>query len=323
MHPTSLPSVSPFNQYLGTDFWKQMNVYVAISSPAEDPSGAQALVFCANIDAEVNLVTNGIGYGSRPYGGSPGGFSGQVPRPAITAPQWAMWPDRLPGSGSNYFVLVHEVFGHGVGALTDEYLSRNRGTDPRPVHSQGYRANSVPLTCEGLCQSAQSVTELQAMMTGDVDAVCWNLTTEATCANPGGNAVCHWIGNLPPISYWGAHTCIPHNVSQYNIGQQCEANTGCFPLAYAGTSGSYLGVARPGSAIMQSSHMFPGFSGAVENYLSDMMECVFTKTCDQYPTSKCTTFQNKWGTPDNGWFSAFEQANACEDTIEGTIYRRR
>jgi hypothetical protein len=245
---------------------------------------------------------------------------GDVNRPAPNSGGWGATM-RHP--------MVHEVFGHGVPALFDEYVATGASGGYLNVQlmSGGNLANAIPLSagCGQWCGGTQPVSWLVGQMSGDRDSVCWSMTTPLGCERPGGLAVCRWIGELPAIPYWGSYKCIPASASRYDIGVNCSAfgNHGCYPLAPKGTSGgAIMDVLQPSGSIMQSGHTspgVPGFTSHIENYLKDILDCVFPVSACQAPAARCTNLIAQYGTPGSGYKAFLQNARACEN---GFIRRR-
>jgi hypothetical protein len=317
----ALRETYPYNNYAqgpGQPFYyPQTNFYIAIEDPAVDvPSsngnGHRGFHHCANIDASIEVVTGPFGYGA-----ALGYMFGEVNRPAASTSGW--------GTGMRR-VSVHEVFGHGVPALADEYIVTSAsGSDYHNVglmqnFVSGYVANALPISsgCTEWCGGTQPVSWLIGQMGADRDAACWSKTTQSTCESPGGFAVCRWIGGLPAIPYWGTNQCIPVNAAKYSIGTNCPAfgNHGCYPLAPMGTAGAaIMDVVQPSGFIMQSWHQQtspPGFTSHGETHIKDMLDCVFPVMACQATPSRCTNLGARYGTAGSGYKTFLKNANACD-----------
>jgi hypothetical protein len=105
-----------------------MNFYIALEDPAHDPDSLRGLLHSANIDAAIDVVT-----GRQPYGG--GSFTGGVKR---QSPDDASWGPKM------LFTLPHELLGHGIALLADEYALNTTPLAPGLSH---YRPNSDPIGC--------------------------------------------------------------------------------------------------------------------------------------------------------------------------------
>lgn len=327
------------------DYYFNMNFYISLEDPAVDTAVAghpayRGFHYCANIDAIVNVVDQGVGtvdpanpsnVGTVPYGAVVGSFEGDVARWGPAQTGWGT-PMRL--------VMIHEVFGHGVAGLTDEYVNTSGlgGVGFASLGSGfGIQPGMAPLTanaCDAWCGSTQSLTWLKAEMIAEADpnTVCWGQPTSAACAGTG--ASCLWLGGAPPASpalaYWGSDQCIPATVAYYNIGGNCPAygNHGCYPLAPYGTSLDVIAdVAQPNSSIMQSTHALPapGFSTVVENHIKDLMDCAFGPSPCGTTGSRCSNLFSSYGSsttsPTLQYLSYLQSAAACQQT--GLIHRRR
>ncbi len=277
-------------------FYKNMNFYIAIEDPARDSRRQRGFNSCANIDARITVVT-----GNQPYGGW--GFSGAVNRPAWDNHTW---------SANMRRVLIHELFGHGIGSLSDEYI---RDGPPVTNHQQ-FSMNSDEIGCPSWCDSYQDINAVETSLASS----CWTLGA-AACQ---GDRLCWYVGGISPeVPYFQDKSCIPKAIRGYDIGVQCMGNSRCYIGAPWGTTDQvYLNVAQPNSSIMQSFHASPtapGFSTAVEESLRTQMECMFPLTCYRYDYATCNAFQSRWdgSDPRNVAFAKF--GNACENSY----YRRR
>ena len=238
-------------------------------------------------------------------------------------------------------VAVHEVFGHGIAALADEYVqtvkqaNSNTGYIANDSTGLGYRPNMLPIStgcsewCEGLQPVSWVITQMQN--SADNDLSCWSLNKQTTCDTPpDGKAACRWIGGLPAIPYWGSYKCIPLNAAKYNVGINCDAygDQGCYLLAPRGTdSSAIMDVVQPNGMIMQSFHSSDsekasGFSSPVENYIRDLMDCVFNPNpCGAAGAKRCTDLLSRHATPNNGYINFLQSALSCE--ADGVTSRRR
>ena len=287
--------VVPYNEY-----FSKMNFYIAVVNPDDDQMEYQ--MYCANSDGEVQV------YDDYPFGG--GSFGGGVLRPSMNDENWVMGtPSRL---GANV-TSVHELFGHGISFLHDEYTSPKK-ISPRET---SYRFNNDEIGCPRWCTSSKDVYQVES----ESDSACWDLD-KAACQD---NKSCWYLSNdelsyeIP--SYFEEKTCIPKNITRQNIGIDCDGNAGCYIGAPDGTRGEvYLNVAQPSGIIMQSFHgnAAEGFTTPVENEIRTQLQCMFPLTCHNYDFEKCNKFQEDW----RHLFGDF--ISACEETSYGTqIYRRR
>jgi hypothetical protein len=101
--PTS-PGVRETAPY--DEFYPFMNFYIAVEDPAHDPDALRGFLYCANIDATIDVVTGPLPYGS-------GSFTGGVQRQS---------PDNAAWGPKPRFTLLHELFGHRIAQLADEYV---------------------------------------------------------------------------------------------------------------------------------------------------------------------------------------------------------
>jgi hypothetical protein len=312
-------------------YYPFMNFYIALEDPALDQDGPggpmRGFDYCANVDAIVNVVNAPNG-----YGGAVGAFIGEIGRPGPNTTGWG---------ANDSFIMVHELGGHGMAALDDEYI--NAGAQPGYTDVRvakdvfGYQPNSRPLSssgCNEWCGGTKSLNTLMSTMktAGDTDYPCWAMTTQSQCTPAtiptGAQPACRWIGGLPPISYWGTHKCIPLNVARYDIGTSCSThgNDGCYPLAPNGNPGAIMDVVQPNEGIMQSFHTFTpasGFGTHVENHIKDLLDCVLAIVpCAASKATRCTNLISRYGTPGNGYVSFLQSALAC-DATDGISYRRR
>jgi hypothetical protein len=323
----SLRETYPYNNYsqgIGQPFYYgQMNFYIAIEDPAVDTlsntgKGYRGFHHCANIDGTIEVVTGNLG-----YGGAPGLMWGEVNRPAPNTGGW--------GTGMRR-IMVHEVFGHGLPSLFDEYIDTGATTGYQSATTAaavgyGYMANYLPISsgCNEWCGGTQPVSWLVGQMAADRDAACWSQTSQAACNAPGGSALCRWIGGLAAIPYWGTYKCIPLNAATYSIGTNCSAfgNHGCYPLGPWGSSqGGIMDVVQPNGKIMVSTHQatpVKGFTSHVETHIKDMLDCVFPVANCSAVQSRCANLVARYGTAGNGYQTFLQSAKACDN---GTVRRR-
>ncbi|NVJ21289.1 hypothetical protein HUW62_08675 [Myxococcus sp. AM011] len=297
-----LSQTVPFNSYYG-----QMNFYVAVENPAIDPRAAKGFLYCANIDAQVTVKTGSYGeYGATAY-------SGDLPRPSGGAP----WQHDFSRG-----ILQHELLGHGIGQLTEEYILAG---DTGAMVQTTFSPNMDSIGCSSWCGSSLTVNQLITQMAADPNAACWtyDATTCRAREAPGSSPRCLTLSGLsnPGLAWFGGRACAPVTVTNYNIGQSCTGNTGCY---IGKTNGGVIVVnaAQPGGDIMgakgRSTAAAQGFSTAMENHLRDIMDCFFPTTCAAYPEARCLAFQTKWSAGGNREVFA-TRANACESGW----YRRR
>jgi hypothetical protein len=301
--PTApLDQTVPYDAYYG-----QMNFYIAVEDPATDPRAAKGFLYCANIDAQISVKTGS--YGS--YGAT--NFGGELPRPSSGA-----WDYDFSRG-----ILQHELLGHGIGQLTEEYILP---WDARATLLTTRPPNTDAPGCSSWCSSSLTVTQLITAMAADPNAACWTYDT-ATCQAheaSGSSPQCLWLGGLssPDLAYYGGRTCIPASVTKYNIGLGCTGNTGCY---LGSTNGGRIAVnvAQPGGDIMGAAGRNPaaavGFTTATESHLRDIMDCIFPLTCYQYPEARCQAFQSKWSSGAASRTVFATRANGCENSY----YRRR
>jgi hypothetical protein len=331
----ALRETYPFNNYpmggnpgLGWgSYYPQMNFYIAVEDPAVDGTAAtgngiyRGFHYCANIDAIIDVVD-----GSLPWGGATGWFHGDVQR--IGGPGSTGWGAAMRSA------LVHEVFGHGFSALSDEYITTSASGSWRTgvlATPNTNAPNRLPIStgCNEWCGGTQPVSWLVSQMSSasDPHSACWSKTTQSTCENPGGSALCRWIGGLASIPYWSTYQCIPLNAARYNIGTSCGSygNHGCYPLAPNGTSGAgIMDVVQPNGAIMQSFHSStpaPGFSNAVENTIKDLLDCSFNVSpCYSSAETRCANLFARYGATGTGFLPFLQFGKACDP---GGWIRRR
>ncbi len=314
-------------------YYPNMNFYIAFEDPALDVEGPEGPLrgfdYCANIDAVVDVVDAPNG-----YGGIVGGFRGEIGRPGPNTTGW--------GAGQA-FTMVHELGGHGIAGLFDEYIQQQAqpGYTTVTLASSvfGYQPNSLPLSssgCNEWCGGTKSLSTLMSTMksAGDTDYPCWAMTTQAQCTPAtiptGTQPQCRWIGGLPAIPYWGTHKCIPMSVASYDIGTSCatHGNDACYPLAPDGTNpGAIMDVVQPGSGIMESFHVpgktAPGFGTHVENHIKDLLDCVLSVVpCSGSKAARCNNLISRYGTPGDGYVTFLQSALAC-DATDGVTIRRR
>jgi hypothetical protein len=312
-------------------YYGNMNFYIALEDPAVDVDGPGAPMrgfnYCANIDVVVDVVDAPNG-----YGGAVGMFHGEIGRPGPNTTGWG---------ADMSDVMVHEAFGHGAAALDDEYIMTDAQPGYTEVHTAkevfGYMPNALPLStsgCNEWCGGTKSLSTLMSTMksAGDFGYPCWAKTTKAQCTPATipleTEAQCRWIGDLPAISYWGTHKCIPLNVANYDLGTSCatHGNDGCYPLApYGTTSGAVMDVVQPNAGIMQSFHAtdktVSGFGTHVENHIKDLLDCVLSVVpCSGSNATRCNKLISRYATPGNGYVTFLQTSLAC--SADGWIRRR-
>ncbi|MCP3166455.1 hypothetical protein [Myxococcus qinghaiensis] len=264
-------------------------------------------MYCANIDAQVTVKTGSYAaYGATTFGGD-------LPRPSGGAP----WQHDFSRG-----ILQHELLGHGIGQLTEEYILAG---DTGAMVQTTFAPNMDSIGCPSWCGSALTVSQLITQMAADPNAACWSYdaTTCRAREAPGSSPRCLTLSGLsdPGLAWFGGRACAPVTVTNYNIGQSCTGNTGCY---IGKTNGGVIVVnaAQPGGDIMgaggRSASAAQGFSTAMEAHLRDIMDCFFPTTCFAYPEARCLAFQTKWSAGGNRSVFA-TRANACESGW----YRRR
>lgn len=286
--------VVPYNEY-----FPQMNFYLAVVDPENDDSLSYQL-YCANSDADVKVVDD------YPFGGW--AFEGGILRRTMTDENWVLGDGYL---GANH-TLVHELFGHGIAYLDDEYTGRG-GVSPIAT---SFRYNSDELGCPRWCAAHKDVYQVE----GEVASACWSLDRESCQADND----CWYIGHdaidYDISQYFHEKTCIPKNISRHNIGIDCEGNAGCYIGAPRGTSQNvYLNVAQPSGTAMMSMHgnAADGFTTPVENLIRTQINCMFPLSCHNYDFEACHSFQEQWG----GMFG--EYILGCEKLGNSVYVRRR
>lgn len=287
------------------ELYPEMNFYLAVADPAVDTRREKGIPNCANIDAFIYIVEP-----PAPYGG--GSFNGGIVRPAIGAHGWG------PSQRRD---LRHEVFGHGIGHLTDEYVSQAAWSYAAPYHL-AFTPNSVPIGCPSWCTSYTPMKSVANDLSKQGFGACFAFDDAECVAH---SAECFFVGGIvPPVSYYDGVRCVPKQIVLENIGRDCLPDTGCYIGAPLTTSPPQaLNVAQPNSQIMQSGHvvgtgMNPGFAGGPERTMRTLMACMFPLTCAGYDAVGCAAFEAQWSTTPG--YEAFAQfGSACE----GTTYRRR
>jgi hypothetical protein len=330
------------NRALKTQFpWKnwirdrKMNFYVAFADPAWDPEIFRGFLYCANIDASIQVTATA-------NNANIGQFFGWIGRDNPPSPIWGQ---------DNAAPILHEVFGHGFG-LADEYPNNNWLTSGRATGN--FTLNSAPIGCSdptssNWCSSSRNLSQLKSAMFNNNDPFygCWSRpNTLAGCEvdeNPGQAGVqskCTYIGPIQVPAFYGNNHCLPKTIVNYNVGVGCTCFIG------GGTNIPNYSVAQPHSDVMASTHgcnpaeapmttctnpnfvarPAPGYHPGVDNQLNTLMNCVFATTCSGYDYGRCAAFQSKWsgitnpGTANPGNLNFLKNANAC---APGGVNRRR
>jgi hypothetical protein len=238
--------------------------------------------------------------------------------------------------------LVHEVFGHGVAGLNDEYI---QFTAAGATAGQSH-LNNPPIGCKrtesgpvvsGWCSDYLRIGALKDAFnaTEPMDAqACWSLhSDEAACrAN---TAHCRWIGHLmtaPGYDYFNdpgppevTFRCIPRRIPYHNIGIDCDARagvatTGCFIGAWDSETDNAYNVSVPGSDMMLGQPLWGapppanliGFSPGVENLIRTLVRCVWPTSCYGYDYDTCEDFIEAWDGHVANNYAFLQFANACE-----------
>ncbi len=297
----------PFDEYLD-----KMNFYLAREDPEQDRGMKRGFFYCANIDARIVVRQNSASYGSF-------AFSGEL-----------SLEDLSFGKG----MLQHEVMGHGIANLYEEYCL---GKEEAVELSTAFYPNSDTIGCPSWCKGFLSVEELREEMSlSERSSLCWD-HDEAECdehKSLAGSQQCMRIGHLSKetTDYYYPYKCVPRSLVRYNIGLDCEGNSGCF-IGVPQGNGIGANRAVPGGSIMGagvrgvdsvfsgSERMLPvanGFTTPIEEHIRDIMDCMFPVSCDNYP-ARCVGFVDKWGSQDNDLRTFAELGNGCE----GSRNRRR
>ncbi len=303
----TLNTTPPFDEYI-----ERMNFYLALEDPDADPQMNRGFFYCANIDARVIVKETAASYGAY-------AFSGEL-----------SLDDLSFGKG----MLQHELMGHGIANLYEEYCSGKEGAVELDTP---YYPNVDAIGCPEWCADHLSIDELrEEMHYEDNISPCWKYS-QSSCEDHESLESphqCLWLGDLSDeaFEYYHPYECIPASIVGYSIGIDCRGNSGC----YLGVpQGAAIAVNRgiPGGTIMgaggrdserniqgyeHTSPIAQGFTTPIEDHVRDVMDCVFPLSCDNYPP-RCIGFVNKWGNASNGFQTFAEYGNGCD----GNDVRRR